>query len=155
MLYPTDEPLYNLSGMIPGPAFTFDTDGLVTSWNANARNTVFGLDDESISDLNLFETAHPEEREALRLAMTTALQNDAETSCEARILHCDRKEYLWHSITVRKIATGSKPSIIATCHEITRCKQLEESRDISETKFKRLFDGHSTVMLVIDIWSRK
>lgn len=154
MLHPANEQLQNLPGQIPGPAFTLNPDGLVTGCNSNARDAVFGLGNESLSGLNLFETAHPEEREALRFAMTTALQRDTEASCEARILHRDRMEYPWQSITARKIVAGGKPSLIATCREITRCKQLEESLQISEAKFKRLFDGHSTVMLVIDTESK-
>lgn len=154
MRHPTDEPQYKLPDIIPGSAFMLSPNGIVTSWNDNARDTVFGLGDESVSDLNLFETAHPEEREALRLAMTTALQSDTEASCEARILHRARMDYPWHSITAKKIATGNKPLLIATCREITRYKQLEESLHISETKFKRLFDGHSTIMLVIDAESK-
>ncbi|TNJ38930.1 PAS domain S-box protein [Chlorobaculum thiosulfatiphilum] len=154
MLYPTDEPLYNLPGIIPGPAFTFNPDGLVTGCNVNARDAVFGLGDGGLTVLNLLDSAHPDDREALRLAVTAALRSDSEASCEARILHHNRMEYLWHSINARKIVTGDEPSLIATCREITRCKQFEESLRISETKFKRLFDGHSTVMLVIDTESK-
>lgn len=154
MLDPTDELLLNLPGMIPGPAFTLSPDGVITGCNVNARSAVFGLGDGSLTALNLFDSAHPDDREALRFAIASAIRSDAEASCEARILHHLRMDYPWQSITARKIATGGEPSIIATCREITRCKQLEESLHISETKFKRLFDGHSTVMLVIDTESK-
>ena len=154
MLDPTDELLFNLPGMIPGPAFTLSPEGLVTAWNGNARDEVFGLGDKMLPDLNLFETAHPDDRQRLRLAVASALRSDSDAACEARIQHHGRMEYLWHSFTARKIDPAGETSIVVTCREITRCKQIEECLQISETKFKRLFDGHSTVMLVIDTESK-
>ena len=154
MLDPTDELLLNLPGMIPGPAFTLSPEGLVTAWNGNARDAVFGLGDQMLPDLNLFETAHPDDRQTLRLAVASALRSDSDAACEARIQHQGRMEYLWHSFTTRKIETDRETSIVATCREITRCKQIEECLQISETKFKTLFDSHSTVMLVIDTESK-
>ncbi|NTW53259.1 MAG: PAS domain S-box protein [Chlorobaculum sp.] len=150
MLHPTDEQLHSLTGMIPGPAFTLDPDGLVTGWNRNARIAIFGAESESISGENLIDDVHDDDRDEFRSAIKAALDGDSEASCEARILHRGRMKYLWHAVALKKIVTAGKPSLLSTAQEITKCKQLEESLQISEAKFKRLFDGHSVIMLVID-----
>ena len=140
----------SLADLIPGPAFTLDPEGLVTGWNRDARHAMFGVNDSNLSGMNLYDTVHDEDLDELHAALMVALNGKTETTCEARILHRRRMVYLWHSISTRSIVTGGKPSVIATAHEITKCKHLEESLQISESKFKRLFDSHATVMLLID-----
>jgi PAS domain S-box-containing protein len=146
----TGELLQSLPDLMPGPTFTLDPKGLVTGWSRDARHAMFGVDNGSPSGLNLFDTVHHEDRDELCAAVTVSLNGDVETSCEVRILHRRRMVYLWHSISTRRILANGKPSVIATAREITKCKQLEESLQISEAKFKRLFDGHATTMLLID-----
>jgi PAS domain S-box-containing protein len=151
---PADEPQHSLSDLIPGPAFMLAPNCLVTGLNRSARDTIFGLDKERIVGMNLLDAVHHEDREGVQNTITTALHGEQESSCEARILHRDRMKYLWHTVSLRNIVTSTESSLLATAREITCCKQLQESLQISEAKFKQLFNGHSTVMLVIDVPTR-
>jgi PAS domain S-box-containing protein len=154
MFHHTDETLRCLPELIPGPAFMLSPEGLCAGCNGNARDAVFGANDEHLPGLNLFDATHSDDREALRRAVAEALQRSNEAACKTRILHRGRMEYLWYSINMKNIATGSRPALLVVCQEITCYKRLEESLHASEARFRRLFDGHSTVMLVIDAESK-
>ncbi|NTU53013.1 MAG: PAS domain S-box protein [Chlorobiaceae bacterium] len=150
-----DAMLHKVFDLVPEPSFIIEPDGLVTTWNEQSRETIFGLSEESMPGTNLFSAVHHDDASALRERVSMILGHDSAQILETRFLHQARNEYLWQSVTARRIMIDGKHLLLAVAKDINCYKQIEHSLTESENKFRKLFDGHSTIMMLIDADTRK
>ena len=96
-------------------------------------------------------TIVPEDRERVEMAVQEADKTGGEFSCRWRILDPDGKErWLLSKGSPVKNSKGTIVRYAGLVIDITEQKKKENALTESESRFKTLFEKHSSVMLIID-----
>ena len=136
---------------IPGAVYMVNAEGRYTFWNAYQRDVVVGKADSDMSTFNSLDTIHPDHREIVAEKMANILIHGVEDSEEVKILIHGGPEFRWFRISGKKVIMNGEAFIIGVGSDITERKRAEEDAlKNSEDRFRRLFEGNASVMLVLD-----
>ncbi len=149
----TNQTIFNsaLIESIPGAVYMVNAEGRYTFWNAYQRDVIVGKPDSDMSSVNSLDFIHPDHREVVAEKMANILKTGGEDSEEVKILIHGGPGFRWFRISGKKIIISGEPFIIGVGSDITERKKAEENAlKNSEDRFKKLFEGHSSIMLIID-----
>ena len=149
----TNQKIFNsaLIESIPGAVYMVNAEGYYTFWNAYQRDFVVGKPDSDMGIVHALDTIHPDHKEVVAEKMANILKTGIEDSEDVKILLHGGPEFRWFRISGKKIILNEESFIIGVGSDITERKKAEENAlKNSEDRFKRLFEGHSSVMLVLD-----
>ena len=136
---------------IPGAFYMVDTEGRYVVWNAYQRDFVIGKPDSAMPTTYALETVHPDHRTLVAEKMQHIFTHGVEDSEEVKILLHGGPEFRWFRLSGKKIMVNGVPFIIGVGSDISERKHAEEKAlRNSENRFKKLFEGHSSIMLIID-----
>ena len=136
---------------IPGAFYMVDTDGRFVQWNAYERDVIAGKPESEMQDTFAIETIHHEDRAMVEEKMMNIMHTGAEETEDVRILLHGGPEYRWFRLSGKKIIINGNPFLIGVGTDITENKMAETAALVKcEDRFRTLFEGHSSVMLVID-----
>jgi two-component system, cell cycle sensor histidine kinase and response regulator CckA len=135
---------------IPGSFTVSDVDGRLLKWNAFHRDEVVGKKDEEMAGTFAFDVIHPEDREIVIGKTRAILLNGTEKDGEARVFRQGGPDFSWRQITGRRIEVDGNPMVVSVSFDITERKEAEEALRQSEERFRKLFEGHSAIMLIFD-----
>ena len=136
---------------IPGAVYMVNAKGHYTFWNAYQRDVVVGKPDNEMGTFNALDTIHPDHRELVAKRMENILIHGVEDSDDVKILLHGGPEFRWFRISGKKVIINGEAFIVGIGSDITERKKAEENAlKNSEDRFRKLFEGHSSVMLVID-----
>ncbi len=135
---------------IPGSFTVSDAQGALLKWNAFHRDEVVGKREEEMAGTFAFDVIHPDERE-IAIGKTRAILLDgSEMDGEARVFKRGGPDFSWRQITGRRIEVDGNPMVVSVSFDITERKEAEEALRKSEERFRKLFEGHSAIMLIFD-----
>ncbi|MDD2463751.1 MAG: CHASE domain-containing protein [Desulfobulbus sp.] len=130
----------------PLAVIEWDALGQITAWNPSAEK-IFGYPagsalGESISQI------FPQ-NSALDLQKNLVSGKDDHIACQnltfdGQVIDCE-----WYTTTLTD-RQGRTLGVVALAQDITERKQLEQALKASESQFRRLFEDHSAIMLLID-----
>ncbi len=96
-------------------------------------------------------TVHPDDRAMVIQALTTATGNMTELNIEYRICNPDGSvQWLMSRGMPLRDGKGQVERYIGTIIDITERKQSEAALKQSEERFRKLFENHSAVMILLD-----
>ncbi len=114
---------------------------------------LYGLDKNSCepSYENWKQSLIEDDREKIERQVFAALKKGAPFRVEWRVRYADGSLHWLMSRGVPfKESDGSVSRYVGTVIDITELKEAEQKRSESEERFRRLFETHSSVMLIID-----
>ena len=136
---------------IPGAFYMLDAGGRYVQWNAYQRDVVVGKSDSEMVNTFALDTVHPDDKALIAEKKLNIMNRNVEDSEEVRILIHGGPEFRWFRISGKKIIVNGEQFLFGIGSDITDRKKAEEAAlKNSEDRFKQLFEGHSSVMLVID-----
>ncbi len=136
---------------IPGAYYLLDVEGRYVDWNAYQRDVVVGKQEHEMANFFAINTVHPDDRARVLEKQKNIIKYDVEESEEVRILIHGGPEIRWYRISGKKILINGETFFLGIGSDINDRKIAEEAAlKNSEDRFRKLFEGHSSVMLVID-----
>ena len=115
-----------------------------------ATEELSGYSAQELLAMNFWDVVHPDFREVVRqrgLARQSGEQ--VPPRYEFKIVRKDGEER-WVDFTAGRIEWQSQPATIGTAFDITERKQAEESLRRQEEDYRKLFEDHAAVKLIID-----
>jgi PAS domain S-box-containing protein len=135
---------------IPGAFFVINAEGRYSEWNRYQRD-IIGKPDSEIAYVHAIETVHPDYRALIVEKMELVMTNGVEASEQVKVLVQGGPEFRWFRLSGKRLIINDAPFIIGSGIDITEQKQAEEALlKNSEDRFRKLFQEHISVMLVID-----
>ncbi|TLU83359.1 MAG: PAS domain S-box protein [Chlorobium sp.] len=136
---------------IPGGFYMLDAEGRFVQWNAYERDVVVGKTDSEMRNTFAIDNIHPDDRPVIEQKMMRILNNGTEESEVSRVLLHGGPEIRWHQLSGKRIIIENQPYIIGTDIDITERKKADiATLHRSEDRFRKLFEGHAAVQLIID-----
>ena len=136
---------------IPGTFYMVDTNGRFVQWNAYERDVIAGKTESEMQDTFAIDTIHLEDRAMVEAKVMNVMQCGAEETEDVRILLHGGPEFRWFRLSGKKIIINGNPFLIGVGTDITENKMAEAATLVKcEDRFRILFEGHSSAMLVID-----
>jgi PAS domain S-box-containing protein len=138
-------------GSIPGPFYMLDAEDRFVKWNAYERDVVLGKSEIEMPDTFALQSVHPDDRVHAAKKISKVMETDSEVTEELRILIHGGPGFCWHQLTAKRIVINNTPFLIGTAIEITYRKNAQDDAlRQSEDRFRRLFEEHSAIKLVIE-----
>lgn len=136
---------------IPGGFFMIDPEGRFVMWNTYERDVIIGKPESEMPSTVAIEFIHPDDRQLIREKMENILKHGAEETEATRVLLHGGPDFIWHQLSGKRIIIDDLPYLIGTSIDIT-ARKVEEvgALQSSREQFRELFEGHSSVMLVVD-----
>ncbi|MDF1547562.1 MAG: PAS domain S-box protein, partial [Bacteroidales bacterium] len=114
-----------------------------------------GYTEKQALKLSFIDLVHPDDKKlAGRYAKLWLFGNAAPRRYEIKLL-TTQKITKWFDISVTVIDYEEKKASLAVLNDITRIKEAENALRESEEKFKSLFFGNNSVMLLLDVENEK
>ena len=136
---------------IPGAFYMLDADGRIAGWNTYTRDVILGKPELEIPNTFAIDLVYPDDRPLASEKMFNTLERGVEESEEIRLFLHGGPEFRWFQISCKRIIINGDTFLIGIGSDITDRKEAEKSvLKNSEDRFRRLFEGHSSIMLVID-----
>ena len=136
---------------IPGAFYMLDAGGRFVEWNAYERDVIIGKPDGEMTDSYAIKGVHPEDRGQVTTMMMNILKEGGESSLEMKVLLHGGPEFAWHHLSAKRVIINDKPFFIGIATDITEHKISEDATlKNSEDRFRKLFEFHSAVKLLID-----
>ncbi len=118
--------------------------------NAKSFFRVYGFSEDEINNQNVFDILHPDDIQPTRHLLSQMIENQLDY--QALEVRGRRKDGKWVYIEVEAQNMLDNPlinGIVLTARDITSRKQSELSLRQSEQKFRKMFEKHQAVMLLI------
>jgi PAS domain S-box-containing protein len=147
------EQLRQIIDLVPSYIFAKDIDGKFLLAN-KAVAEVFGLSPEEIKGKNDSDYgATKEQVEGYRKADLAVIEKDIPIQIpEEQVLRKDGSLGWFQTVKIPYSHPGcDKPAILGVATEITERKEVEDELRKSEERFRKLFESHSAVKLIIDL----
>jgi len=112
-----------------------------------AWQSLLGYSEQEILATPFIDFVHPEDKEATREAVSRQVAGEALLNFVNRY-RCRDGSYRW--LEWRTTQAINQVFIYATARDITERMRMEASLQESEARFRRMFEKHDTVMLLID-----
>ena len=136
---------------IPGAFYMLDAEGRFVVWNAYQRDIIIGKPEGEMVNIFGIDSIHPDDKACIAEKMAHIMQYGTEESEEAKVLIHGGPEFRWFRVSGKRIIINNNPFLIGIGTDITDRKKSEESAlKNSEERFRKLFEEHSSIMLVID-----
>ncbi len=136
---------------IPGAFYMINSEGLFVQWNAYERDIVVGKSEDEMAHSFVIETIYPDDRPKVAEKIRDILEHGNEESVEVRILMHGGPEVRWFQATGKRVIINDKKFLIGIGFDITDRKQADiATLKQSEERFRKLFEEHSAVQLIID-----
>ncbi|NTW68801.1 MAG: PAS domain S-box protein [Chlorobiaceae bacterium] len=140
-----------LKEAVPGAFYMLDAEGRYALWNTYQRDVVVGKPDAEMATFIALETVHPDDRPMVAERMLQIMSSGNEESVEVRVLIQGGPEFRWFQLSGKRVIIKEQPFLIGIATDITEHKKSEEEAlHNSEERFRKLFEEHSAIQLVID-----
>ena len=151
-LTPEEEQLFSKSVIdsINGSFYMIDATGRLVRWNAFLRDEITARSESEMAGSDVFEFFHPDDRPLLTHLMHNIINTGNAELVEVRAFIHGGPEICWRLITGRRIIIDGNPFVIGLGMDITKRKQAERALYKSEDRFKKLFEGHAAIKMLID-----
>ncbi len=136
---------------IPGAFYMLDAEGRYVEWNSYQRDVVVGKPESEMPDSFGIDTIHPDDRVMVTEKMMNILKQGTEETEQTRVLLKGGPEFRWYQLTGKRIIINDLPYLIGIATDITFHKLTQEAAlKSSSEQFRELFEGHSSIMVVVD-----
>ena len=136
---------------VPGVFYILDQDGRIAGGNDYLLKEVIGNRDGDITSIDSMELIHPDDREEANEILRNVIENDSvEGIFEGRVLLQGRPEYRWFVLTARQFTIDGKMFVLGMGIDITSHKQSEQALVESEYRFRKLFESHAAVKIILN-----
>ncbi len=135
---------------IPGTFYILDANGRYVGWNSYQRDTIVGKSEREMAGLEAIETIHPDDRPLISEKILNVFTLGNEEVVEGRVLLRGEPEFRWFIMTGNRIIINGDRFLIGMGIDITERKQGEEALQQNEERFRRLFESHSAIQLILD-----
>lgn len=135
---------------IPGTFYILDANGQYVGWNSYQREQIAGKTEQEMGSLHAIETIHPDDQHVVAESMRDILTLGTEVTGEGRVLLRGGPEYRWLIMTGKRFIIDDKPFIVGMGIDITERKQTEKALQENEERFRKLFESHSAIQLILD-----
>ncbi len=136
---------------IPGVFYIADHNGQFVGCNDYLRKTIIGDSESDLDTIQGFELLHPDDREKGRVVFERLIEkNISPEPIEERVLYHGGPEYRWYISTASKAVIDGADYIIGVGIDINDHKATELALIESEERFRKLFESHAAVKMVLD-----
>ena len=136
---------------IPGVFYIVDHNGQFVGGNDYLRETVIGDLGSDLNSIQGLELIHPDDREKGRVVLERLIEkNIPPEPFEERVLYHGGPEYHWYLTTAGKALIDGVDYVIGMGIDINHHKAAELALIESEERFRKLFESHAAVKMVID-----
>jgi two-component system, cell cycle sensor histidine kinase and response regulator CckA len=135
---------------IPGAFYILDANGRYVGWNSYQRDTIVGKSEFEMACVEAIDTIHPDDRPLISKKILNVFTLGNEEVIEGRVLLRGGPEFRWFLMTGNRIIINGAPFLIGMGIDITERKQGEETLQQNEERFRRLFESHSAIQLILD-----
>lgn len=111
---------------IPASVIIFDARMRLVGWNRFSRDTINGLSDHEMPNVNPLKRVHPDDFAEISRKARDIIDLDTEESGEFRMYHKSGPPYKWAMYRGKRAIIGGEPCVVAVVTEITELKQAEE-----------------------------
>ncbi|AOS83062.1 hybrid sensor histidine kinase/response regulator [Chlorobaculum limnaeum] len=113
---------------IPASVIIVDARMRLVGWNSFSRDTINGLTDHEMPDVNPLKRVHPDDLAEISRKARDIIHLDIEESGEFRMYHKNGPPYKWAMFRGKRAIIGGEPCVVAVVTEITELKQAEEGQ---------------------------
>ncbi len=135
---------------IPGTFYILDASGRYVGWNSYQREEIAGKTDYEMGSFHAMNTIHPDDRQLVSESMRDILTLGTEITGEGRVLMRGGPEFRWLLMTGKRFIINGNPFIVGMGIDITERKQTEKALQENEERFRKLFESHSAIQLILD-----
>ncbi len=121
--------------LFPGSFSIMNTAGKVIAWNPFMRDVIAALPEEEMYGIDGMATVHPDDRAFAIEQFSAILSSGNEITGEARVLLNGGPEYVWRSISGRRIEVDGEACVLALGIDITEHKRLDSVRKYTDQLF--------------------
>jgi len=121
--------------LFPGSFSIMNPEGKVIAWNPFMRDVIAALPEEEMYGIDGMATVHPDDRAFAIEQFSAILLSGNEITGEARVLLNDGPEYVWRSISGRRIEVDGEACVLALGIDITEHKRLDAVRTYTDQLF--------------------
>jgi two-component system, cell cycle sensor histidine kinase and response regulator CckA len=135
---------------IPGTFYILDANGQYVGWNSYQREEIAGKTELEMGSFHAIETIHPDDQQIVAESMRDILTLGTEVTGEGRVLLRGGPEFRWLLMTGKRFIINGKPFVVGMGIDITERKQTEQALQENEERFRKLFESHSAIQLILD-----
>jgi two-component system, cell cycle sensor histidine kinase and response regulator CckA len=110
---------------IPGTFYLLDADFRLAGWNASLRDEIIGKPESEMTDTDVLDIIHPDDRAIIQQKMMNVLNHGVEERAEVRVFLRGGPEICWRLMTGKKIILNGASFLIGTGIDITERKRAE------------------------------
>lgn len=135
---------------IPGTFYILDANGRFVGWNTYQRKNVVGKSEREMRLVEAIETIHPDDRQFIGEKIRDILSLGKEEIIEGRVLLRGGPQFRWFLLTGKRLIINENPFLIGMGIDITDRKQNERTLQQNEERFRKLFESHSAIQIILD-----
>ncbi len=135
---------------IPGAFYILDAKCRYVGWNTYQREKIVGKTEREMGSVNAIDTIHPDDRQLVSDKILNVFTFGTEEVIEGRVLLRGGPEFRWFLMTGKRLIIDNNSFLIGMGIDITERKQTEESLQQNEERFRKLFESHSAIQIILD-----
>ena len=135
-------------------SFEWDVSADEIAWSDQlARIYGYDPDDHPVTLAEFLERIHPDDRDAVKQNIRTALNTGSTWTMDERIIRADTGEIriLTSRVKAMRDTQGQVVRLCGICHDVTEQRRAEEALAASEARFRHGFDDAPIGMVLLDI----